>query len=295
MRTTPDSEVRAGERVTWVGAAANLALIAAKIAAGVFGQSQALIADAMHSVSDFVSDAVALLGLRIGRKAPDADHHFGHGRVETLASAAVGVTLVLVAVYLGYDAGLAIVHRHEGLPNAWALFGALLSVAVKEALYHYTMRVGRRLKSPVLQANAWHHRSDALSSAAVIVGVAAALVNPEWAILDAFAALVVSVLIGAVGFGVLWKTLQEMVDAAPRPEVVEGMRASAGDTPGVQGVHDLRVRVVGGLYHVQVHVVVDRDATVVQGHLIANDVSARIGAAFDETGDVIVHVDPSPE
>jgi cation diffusion facilitator family transporter len=155
---------RAGESITLVGALVNSLLILLKFLAGVFGQSQALIADSVHSFSDLFTDVVVLLGLKISRKAPDEEHQFGHARLETLASGIVGVGLIAAALYLGIDAALNIYGHTEYHPTNLALIGAGVSIALKEALYHFTIRIGRRIKSRLLIANAWHHRSDALSA-----------------------------------------------------------------------------------------------------------------------------------
>ena len=187
-RNGPQS--RQGRNITLIGAVVNLFLIAIKFVAGLFGHSQALIADAVHSVSDLFTDAVVLLGLRMGRKGPDQDHHFGHARYETLASTFVGATLVVVAAYLGLSAAFDIFHHTESHPTLVTVGAAGLAIILKEVLYRYTIHVGRRIKSAAIQANAWHHRSDALSSVAVLLGVGGAQINPDWHILDAYAALV---------------------------------------------------------------------------------------------------------
>ncbi len=288
---------RAGRRVTWVGVAGNVVLVGAKLIAGLLGHSQAMVADAVHSVSDFLTDLVVLLGLRFGRQDADADHHFGHGRIETLAAALVGLSLLLVAGFLVYQAAGQIHDRIHDLPveppNWLALAGAMVSIAVKEGLYHYTVRVGRRIRSPAVTANAWHHRSDALSSAAALLGIGGAMIQPDWAVLDSLAALVVALLVGWVGLRVLRDGLREMTDAAPRPEVVRGITACAAEVDGVQHCHDVKVRTSGGQYHVHVHITVDRDLRVHQGHRIAEQVERCLLDAFDDMGEVIVHVDPS--
>ena len=207
---------REGRRVTWIGVGANALLIVVKFVAGVLGHSQALIADAVHSVSDFFTDAVVLLGLWYGRRPPDEDHHFGHARIETMASAVVGFSLITVALYLGYRSAMNIYLHGNMHPTYPALIGAAVSIAVKEALYQYTAIVGKRIRSEAVIANAWHHRSDALSSVAVLIGVGGAVINPGWYILDAYAALLVSFFIAKVGIDVLWKALREMADTAPR-------------------------------------------------------------------------------
>jgi cation diffusion facilitator family transporter len=283
---------REGQKVTWVGAGANLFLVAVKFVLGILGRSQALIADAVHSVSDLATDAVVLLGLRAGRKAPDSDHHFGHGRIETLASAVVGIALIAVAAFLAYDAGTSIYQRTEYHPNWLAVVGAAVSIVLKEILYHYTVRAGRRIKSPVVVANAWHHRSDALSSVAVLVGVAAAQINPEWHVLDSYAALVVALLIAGVGARILWRAVKEVTDTAPPPEVIENMRACARGVEGVIDEHDLKVRSLGGIYHLHVHITVKGDLNVREGHAIAKEVERCLLSDIENVGEVIVHVDP---
>ncbi len=281
--------------MTLIGALANLLLIALKSIAGVFGHSQALIADAVHSASDLFTDVVVLVGLRLGRKAPDEGHPFGHGRLETLSSATVGIGLLGAAVYLGVDAALNIYHHTEHHPTALALAAAGLSIVVKEALYHYTIRTARAIKSTALVANAWHHRSDAFSSVAVLLGVAGALIRPAWHILDAYAALVVSFLIAKVGLEVVWGSILEFTDSAPRPEVLARIKECACKVEGVIEVHDLKVRTSGGLYQMGLHVVIDGEISVAHGHRIAKKVEECLDQEFEQLGEVIVHVDPATE
>jgi len=283
---------REGQKVTWVGAVANAFLIAAKFVLGILGRSQALIADAVHSGSDLATDAVVLLGIRAGRKEPDSDHHFGHARIETLASAVVGIALLAVAAFLAYDAGIGIYYHNEYHPNWLAVIGAAASIVVKEILYHYTVRVGRRIRSPAVVANAWHHRSDALSSVAVLAGVVAAQINPDWHVLDAYAALVVALLIAGVGARVLWQAVKEVTDTAPPPEVLEKMHACARGVDGVIDEHDLKVRSSGGMYHLHIHVTVNGNLNVREGHAIAKEVERCLLSDIENVGEVIVHVDP---
>ncbi len=283
----------AGQRVTWVGAVANALLIVCKFTAGIFGHSQALIADAVHSVSDLFTDVIVLLGLRIGKKAPDEEHHFGHARIETLASAVVGFSLIATAIYIGIEAALNI-YRHAAYhPTKLALIGAGVSIAVKEALYHYTVRVGRRIKSQLIVANAWHHRSDSLSSVAVFLGVTGALINPSWHILDAFAALLVSFFIVKVGLEILGKSLREFTDTAPPPEIINKISHCTKSVEGVLDTHDLRVRTSGGLYQMEAHIVVDGQLTVAEGHRIAKAVERCLIEEVEDLDRVIVHVDPA--
>ncbi|MFH1489724.1 MAG: cation diffusion facilitator family transporter [Pseudomonadota bacterium] len=288
-----EEQLRAGRTVTLTGVLVNAFLILLKFLAGKFGHSQALIADAVHSASDLFTDAVVLFGLKIGRKGPDEKHHFGHARIETLSSAVVGLALIATAVYIGAEAGWNVYLHKESHPTGFALTAAFISIVFKEVLYHYTMRVGRRIKSEAIVANAWHHRSDAFSSIAVLMGVAAALINPAWHIMDAYAALFVSFFILKVGFEILWKTLREFTDTAPRPEILKRMKACILKVDGVMEAHDLRVRTSGGFYQVEIHIQVDGRISVQEGHGIAKAVERCLEDEIEDMGQIIVHVDPA--
>lgn len=293
MIITDRDGIREGERITWVGVLANLVLVVCKLAAGYVGHSQALIADAFHSISDFFTDFTVLVGLRLGRKAPDSDHHFGHARIETMASAIVGGSLVAVAILLGYNSARDIYYHTESHPTWPAVAGAALSIGVKEILYRYTVRAGQRIKSSAVVANAWHHRSDALSSVAVLIGVSGALIRPEWHILDAYAALVVSFLILKVGLDVLWGAAREMADTAPAPEVMSRIRTCINGVPNVLDIHDLKVRSMGGRHSMVVHIVVDRTMTVEEGHRTAKEVEHCLLDEIEDIGEVVIHIDPA--
>jgi len=284
---------REGRKITWIGIAANALLIAVKLVAGVLGHSQALIADAFHSVSDFFTDAVVLLGLRYGRKPPDADHHFGHARIETMASGVVGISLIIGAFYLGYRSAMNIFLHVESHPTWIAIAGAGLSIAVKETLYWYTIIVGKRIRSQAVIANAWHHRSDALSSVAVFIGVGGTLIKPGWYVLDACAALIVSIFVAKVGLDVLWCALREMADTAPRQEILDKIGECVRGVTGILGMHDLKVRSIGGSYYIQVHIVVDKNMSVEQSHKILNEARTCLYREIKNIGEIIVHVDPS--
>jgi cation diffusion facilitator family transporter len=278
--------------VTLAGIVVNGLLIVLKMLAGVYGHSQALVADAVHSVSDLFTDVVVLFGLRMGQKPPDGDHHFGHGRIETLASATIGLALLGTAVYLGAGAVVNIYRHTEYHPTFLAIAGAGVSIIFKELLYQYSVYVGKRLESQLLIANAWHHRSDALSSVAVLIGVTGARINPSWHILDAVATLVVSFFIIKVGTDILRNTLREISDAAPPPEVLQKIKTCSLSVDGVIDTHDLRVRSLAGQYQMEIHIVVDGGQTVAQGHDIAKSVESCISEEVRGVNKVIVHVDP---
>ena len=289
-RREPD---KSGRSVTLVGVLVNAFLIFFKFLAGVLGHSQALIADAVHSISDLFTDFVVLLGLRIGRRAPDEKHHFGHARIETLASAIVGLALVATALYLGIGASWNIYRHTEYHPTWLALVGAAVSIALKEALYHYTVRIGRRIKSSAIVANAWHHRSDALSSVAVLLGVAGARIKPSWHILDSYAALCVSFFIIKVGLQILRGALREFIDTAPQPEILTKIRQCTLGVDGVIDMHDLRARTSGGLHQMELHIVVDGRLPVAEGHRIAKAVESCLAEEIADLNQIIVHVDPA--
>jgi cation diffusion facilitator family transporter len=233
-----------------------------------------------------------LVGLRIGRKKPDEKHHFGHARIETLASAIVGLALILTALYLGIDAALNIYRHTEYHPTSLALLGAGVSIVLKEALYHYTVHTGRRIKNQLVVANAWHHRSDALSSVAVLLGVAGTLIDPSWHILDSFAALLVSFFIVKIGLEILGNSLREFTDTSPPPEILNKIIDCTRGVEGVLDMHDLKVRTAAGFYQMETHIVVNGELTVAEGHRIAKAVEICLASEFEDIDQIIVHVDP---
>ncbi len=286
------SPKREAQRVTWLGLLLNLALVGMKLGAGVLGHSQALIADAVHSASDLVSDGVVLAGLRLGRAPADQGHHFGHARLETLAGALVGLALLAAAVLMGVQAVVDIYRQAPHHPNWLAPAAAAVSLVVKELLYQRTMRLGRRLNSTALKANAWHHRSDALSSLAVLLGAGAAVLDPAWHLLDAYAAFVVCLFVVAAGVEITREAVRELTDTAPEPGVVRRMQECARRVPGVAGVHDLKARLSGGRYLVELHLEVDGDLSVRRGHAIAKEVECRLREELPGVEKVITHIDP---
>jgi cation diffusion facilitator family transporter len=231
----------------------------------------------------------------MSRKPPDDEHPFGHARVETVTSAAVGLALILTALYLGIRSALNIYYRTEYHPTVLALMGAGLSIVLKEALYHYTVYIGRHIKSQLILANAWHHRSDAMSSVAVFVGVAGARIDPSWHVLDSFAALLVSFFIVKVGLEILRNALRELTDTAPAPVILDKINRCSLEVRGVIDTHDLRVRSTGGLYQAEIHIVVDGQLTVAEGHRIAKAVERCLIEEVEDLDRVIIHVDPETE
>ncbi len=287
-------ELISGLTVTRVGMLVNFALFVIKITAGWFGRSQALIADGVHSLSDLLSDIVVLLGLKWGRKEEDESHPFGHARIETIAGMFIGLVLIGTGVGLAYSSVSAISNRVESSPGLTAIIAALISIGLKEWLYWYTVKVGRRIKSLALIANAWHHRSDALSSVAVLVGVTGAYLSPAWAMADAYAALIVTFFVVKIGAGLIWSATKEVIDTAPDQAAMDQVKETALRIPGVRQTHDIRARLSGGRIFAEIHIVVDPDLTVRAGHEIADAVKQSLLDEVAGMARIIVHVDPEP-
>jgi len=290
----PD-QFRQARRVTWIGLGVNLFLAALKMACGVIGTSQALVADAAHSLSDCATDLAILIGVRYWSAPADAGHPHGHRRIETVVTAAIAVVLASVAMGLAFNALVTLKEEHTAAPGWIALIAALLSIAVKEALYRRTISVAKRVKSTALMANAWHHRSDALSSVPVVAAVGGALINPAWGFLDHVAAVVVSILILGAAWRIGWPALKQLVDAGASEKELEQIRAIALGTPGVRLVHAVRTRYVGPDLSVDLHVMVDGGLSVRQGHDISEEVKRRLLADGPGLVDVVVHLEPCDE
>lgn len=285
---------RATRRVTLVGLGVNLLLAAAKMIGGLLGQSQALVADGVHSLSDLVSDVVVLMAARAAARDPDADHPYGHGRIETAATVGIGLLLLATAFGLGYRAVDSLSATAAlGPPALATLLLALASMAAKEALYHYTRRAGRRIASQLLEANAWHHRSDALSSVIVAVGIGGALFG--FVALDAVGALIVAVMIAKVGWDLVWQSLQELVDTGLDPDLTRELEAAAGAVDGVKHVHSLRSRWMGHSALLDLHIRVGQRISVSEGHRIAEAVRLQLLARAPRVSDAMVHVDPEED
>ena len=289
------SSVSSGIRATWVGVVVNLALVILKLWAGFLSRSQALIADGVHSVSDLFGDFVVILGLKLGRKREDEDHLYGHARIETISGMVVGLLLLLVGLGIGYNAVHSIYHHESSIPSLLAIYAAAISILLKEIMFWYTLVVGRRLRSVAMIGNAWHHRSDALSSVAVLLGVGATYVNPNWHLADSYAALLVTFFVIKIGVSLTWSAFKELADTAPDKELLAGYAETVERIGGVLQVHDMAARYSGAQIFVELHVVVDPELTVREGHNIASEAKRRLLDDFPDVTRVIVHVDPEPK
>ena len=286
-----DGRYRATRFVTVVAAVVNSVLAATQIFTGWLFQSQALIADGVHTLSDLVSDGVVLFAASKASASPDRDHPYGHGRIETLATIIVGLLLALAALSIAWAAGQRLLAWETLVgPAPAALAFALITIVAKEGLYQYTVRVARRIQSPLLQANAWHHRSDAISSVVVLFGIGGALAGWPW--LDAVAALVVAVFILHMAWRLMFNSAAELIDTALEPEQVDKIRAAIVAVPGVKSAHMLRTRKLGGEAAADVHVQVAPRISVSEGHQIADEVYRSVIRSMSNLRDVTVHVDP---
>lgn len=280
----------AGQRITWVSVVVNLMLTVMQVMVGFLAHSMSLIADAMHTLSDIVADGFVLWANRKGSEAADAQHPYGHGRFETAASLVLGLLLTVTGagILLSATGRLQHLDRLPAVGSA-AIWAAVATLVAKEVLFRYMLTVGERLRSPMLIANAWHARADALSSLVVAVGIGAALLGFPFA--DAVAAIVVGAMIVKAGVGFAWAAMRELMDEGLAEEDVAAIRATLLATPGVIDLHDLRTRRMGHRVLVDVHLQVNGDITVREGHSIGEAGRQRAIAAHPEVLDVLVHLD----
>jgi cation diffusion facilitator family transporter len=279
-------------RTAWVGLGTNLALAALKLAGGIVGHSKAVVADAVHSISDMSTDVAILVGSKLWSRPSDGDHPYGHGRIETVVTVFIGLLLALVAVGIGYDAVASIHERHGGTPGAAALVAALVSIVTKEALYRWTVGIGRGIRSSAVLANAWHHRSDALSSIPTVLAVGVAMLAPAWQFIDHIGAIVVCLIILRAAYGIVRPAVGQLIDTSIPGSERDAMLRAVQECAGVARAHDLRSRHVGVGVALDLHVEVDPDLTVAEGHDIAVAVRRRLLVAFPDVVDVVVHIDP---
>ncbi len=282
-------------KVTLVGAVVDLILGVMKLIVGFLASSQALIADGFHSLSDLTTDVLVLFAAKHAHREADEEHPYGHGRIETAATVGLGVVLIGVGAVITYDAVDRMFHPERLLhPGAGALLVAALSVVSKEIIYRYTIRYARRLRSSLLHANAWHSRSDALSSIAVIVGVSGAMAGLPY--IDAVAAVVVALMIAKIGWDLGWSSVRELVDTALDAEQVADIRDTIMSVDGVRELHLLRTRQMGGKALVDVHLILeDPTVSVSEGHQISETVRSRLIRNDDDIIDVTVHIDPEDD
>ena len=284
-------------KVTLVGGVVNVVLLLFKFVAGIVGHSAAMVADAVHSLSDFVTDVIVLVFVHISSKPKDKSHDYGHGKYETLAMTLIGVALLMVAIGIIYSGAMKIIAWLDGEqlepPGTLALWAALLSVLLKEGVYQYSMVKARQLNSQVVEANAWHHRSDALSSVGTAIGIGGAIfLGQRWTVLDPIASLVVGAFIVKVAVDLLHNGIDDLMEHS-LPEVVEEeILRIVEELPGVVYPHDLRTRRIGNHYALELHIQMDGDITLREAHNKASEVEDLLRARYGENTHVAVHVEP---
>lgn len=293
------SEQRANRiyTLTWAGSIVNLVLLVFKFVAGFVGHSSAMVADAIHSLSDFLTDFVVIICMHISTKPCDKDHDFGHGKYETLATSIVGLLLILVATGIFWHGASEIWAVCQGrqleAPGMPAFWAALISILLKEGIYQVTIYFGRDLHSEALIANAWHHRSDALSSIGTAVGIGGAIwLGPQWRILDPIAAVVVSLVIVRVAAKLLSSSVAELLESSLPQEVEDEIVRTAQSVKGVTNPHKLRTRQIGNSYAIDMHVRMDGHLSLIEAHDKATAVERALRAKFGEGTLVNVHIEP---
>lgn len=280
--------------VAIVGTVVNLLLAVVKILFGYIGHSQALIVDGIHSLSDLLSDLLVLFASHHANQEPDAEHPYGHGRFETAATLALGILLALVGIGIGWDSVERLLLDEEtAVPTQLALYAALFSILANEGLYWYSIIIARKLRSKMLEANAWHHRSDAVSSIVVLVGI----VGTQFGIdnLDTIAAVIVSLMIIKIGWSLGWQALEELVDKSLDEDEVAKVSKLIDKVDGVHSIHMLRTRKSGHLSAADVHVLVDPGLSVSEGHMIAVAVEDKLKKNVEHLSDITVHIDPEDD
>lgn len=284
-------------RVTIAGSIINILLLAFKFAAGILGHSAAMIADAIHSLTDFVTDAIVLIFVRLGSKPTDRDHDYGHGKYETLASAIIGVSLLVVGMMICYSGVTKTYHAMCGeplqQPGFIALAAAVASVVLKEWAYRFTVRVGRRCHSEAVVANAWHHRSDALSSVGTTVGIGGAIILGEkWAVLDPLTAIVVSFFIMKAAWSVLSKAVGELTDGSLPKETEDEIESIVSEDKEVSVVHNLCTRRIGNRIAIEMHVRMPGETSLYVAHHHATEIEKRLKQRFGADTHISIHLEP---
>lgn len=288
----PGGQIR---RITWIGLVCNVSLSGLKFVVGILGASQAVVADAVHSLSDTVTDIAILVGVRFWFSPPDKSHPYGHRRIETIITVGIGVTLAIAAFAIGYR-GMTTIRSEDIQQPAWiAFWGALASIVTKEVLYRWTVRVGRREKSSAVIANAWHHRSDAFSSVPAAIAVAIAAFNPDWAFVDHVGAVIVSLFILHASLKIIKPALSELSDSSAPSHVQDVISTAGMEIDGVEDIHAVRSRIMGAGIHVDLHVTVQGSMSVSRGHELSEEVKKRIMERVPDVLDVVVHLEPDDD
>jgi cation diffusion facilitator family transporter len=289
-----DQRTAASKRATLVSVLVNILLAFGQIFLGIVGNSQALIADGVHTLSDLSTDSLVLYAIWHGSKEADEDHPYGHGRIETAATVFLGLVLAVVGIGIAINAALRLTDPGTIItPAPITLVMAIITILSKEGLYQYTIRIADRYQSSILRANAWHHRSDAISSVIVLIGIGGSLLGLPY--FDALAAIGLGMMIIRMGVVLSWNAMKELIDTALSQDEVAAISKSIIDTDGVVDLHMLRSRLMGGRALVDVHLQVDGNISVSEGHQISENVRSRLIREFESVDEVLVHIDPEDD
>lgn len=283
--------------VTIVGSIVNFTLLIFKFCAGIWGQSSAMLADAVHSLSDFVTDIIVIVFVRMSTKPQDEGHDYGHGKYETLATAIIGILLLFVGLGIFANSISSIYDCYKGEvlpePGSLALIAAILSLLMKEALYRYTIFKGQKLNSQAVIANAWHHRSDALSSIGTTIGIGGAiLLGNQWRVLDPIAAAVVSCLIIKVAMQLLIPCIEELLEKSLPEDIENKIQDIILSFPGVSSPHHLRTRRIGSYYAIEVHIRMNGGITLEDAHRTATEIENKLKETFGKGTYIAIHMEP---
>lgn len=292
------TRVQKAQQITWTGAIVNVVLSFGKILAGFVGKSSAMVADGIHSLSDLITDAIVIIFFRISDAEKDDEHPYGHGKFETFSTFLIALMLFFVGLWIFYEGTSKVVSFIKGAPlhqpKMIALWVALISIVCKEALFQYTKIVGKQINSQSIIANAWHHRSDALSSIGVAIGIAGAIfLGNKWVILDPIASVVVSFFIIKIAIELSLPSIQELMEASLPKETVEKIEMLIMADNEVKSFHKLRTRKIGEIFVIDVHIQLDNTISLVQAHNISGALSQRIRETFGSKTQINIHMEPS--
>lgn len=287
-------------KITLWGSFVNALLLVFKFVAGFLGHSSAMIADAVHSLSDFITDVIVIVFVRISSKPEDADHDYGHGKYETLATAIIGFVLLVVGVGIFVNASKAIVSFLKGnqlpTPGILALVAAVVSILLKEALFQVTIREGKRIQSKAVVANAWHHRSDAYSSIGTLIGICGAIfLGPKWRVLDPLAALVVSLFIVKVSIQLAKPCIDELLEKSLPQDMEDRIKEIVLSQPEVSSPHHLRTRYIGNNIAIEMHIRMNGNLTLSQAHKVTRKIESLLRAEFGANTHIGIHMEPTKE
>jgi cation diffusion facilitator family transporter len=291
-RMSPERSLRSGQGSALKGIVTNGALGAAKLGAGILGSSYALIADACESFADTIGSSVTYVALKKASEPADRDHPAGHGRAETLASAVTALALIAVGALIFWQAAVSI-GEPRSTPSPFTLLVLVPVIVIKEFMFHYMHARGKEIGSLAVVADAWHQRSDAITSLAALIGITVAWIGgPAWSHADSWAAMAASLWLAGTGLWLLGPTLHELMEGAVDPLLLKFIAKSAGDCPGIQGVDKVWVRKLGMRLIVDLHIEVDPDISVQEGHRLAHEVKDKLQHELPQVRDVMVHVEP---